>query len=175
MTRCYLGLGANLGDCLATLRTACNALERTPEYQHFERSSIYRSGAVGPGEQPDYLNAVVALDTERAPLELLAHLQALENSAGRTRGVRWGARTLDLDILLYGELVLDVSRLTLPHPRLHERNFVLEPLAEIAGDGMHLPDGSTLGMHRERCPTNPLERTELLWAHNARDSEVIQA
>jgi 2-amino-4-hydroxy-6-hydroxymethyldihydropteridine diphosphokinase len=130
--RAYVGLGANLGaDLSAALTQAALSLEAWPGVRVAARSSLWRSEPVDAGG-PDFLNAVVALDTTLAPLELLDALQAIESSHGRQRPYRHAPRTLDLDLLLYADLVLDTPRLTLPHPRLHERAFVLKPLLELA-------------------------------------------
>ncbi len=131
-TTCYIGLGSNLDEPRQQLDRACRALGQLPASQLIRCSSYYTTKAIGPGCQPDYQNAVAELTSALSPLELLDQLQRIEQSQGRQRSVRWGARTLDLDLLLYGQLSLDSARLTLPHPRLHERRFVLEPLLEIA-------------------------------------------
>ena len=124
-------------------------------------SSVYRSAAVGPGGQADYLNAVLQLDTRLRPAELLAGLQAIEQAQGRVRTIRWGARTLDLDILLYGDRQIATDSLTIPHPELHRRNFVLYPLAEITGPHLVLPDGTELATLIALCPQGDLARTRL--------------
>jgi len=133
--RAYIGLGSNLGDREGRLRTAVSALGKTAGISVAAASAIYVSAPVGAAEpQPDYFNAVVAIDTTLAPRALLDALQRIEHDAGRARvaGERNTARTLDLDILLYGDLQSADATLTLPHPRLHERAFVLLPLAELA-------------------------------------------
>lgn len=132
-TRAYVGLGANLGTPAATVATALSALGRLPGTVLAARSSLYATAPLDAGG-PDYCNAVAALDTTLAPLALLHQLQALEQAHGRERPYRNAPRTLDLDLLLYGEAVLQTPELTLPHPRLHERAFVLAPLLEIAPD-----------------------------------------
>lgn len=136
---CYIGLGSNLEDPHQQLERAFNELASLPQTQLTARSSLYGSKAVGP-IQPDYINAVAAVDTVLEPLALLDELQAIEEAHRRQRTLRWGPRTLDLDILLYADRVMASERLTLPHPRLAERNFVLVPLAEIAPH-LQLPDG----------------------------------
>ncbi|WOJ91860.1 2-amino-4-hydroxy-6-hydroxymethyldihydropteridine diphosphokinase [Congregibacter variabilis] len=173
MTRCFIGLGANLGNSHKTLQQAADKLENLSSTRAAGRSCIYRSAPVGPPGQPDYLNAVVALDTELPPLTLLTSLQKLEQEAGRERSVRWGPRTLDLDILIYGDAVLESERLTIPHPRLFERNFVLAPLADIVGENWRLPDGSSVAMRLKACPTNELTLSTLNWA--ASSSEAMSA
>ncbi len=139
----YIGLGSNLDDPPAQLKQARKALHKLDKTTVSRCSPLYWSTAVGPGEQADYLNAVLQLKTLLSPNVLLSALQKIENAQGRTREVRWGARTLDLDLLLYDELVIDVNRLTIPHPRLRERNFVVYPLYDIAPT-LQLPDGSAL-------------------------------
>jgi 2-amino-4-hydroxy-6-hydroxymethyldihydropteridine diphosphokinase len=132
----YVALGANLGDAQAAVRHAMQALDRLPLSRVAARSGLYRSAPVarnsGPADGPDYINAVVALDTRLPAPDLLDQLQALEQAAGRERSYPDAPRTLDLDILLYGEARIDSPRLTVPHPRMVQRAFVLVPLAEIA-------------------------------------------
>jgi 2-amino-4-hydroxy-6-hydroxymethyldihydropteridine diphosphokinase len=128
----HVGLGANLGDAVATLREAGLRLERLGCVT--ARSSLYRTPAWGVTEQPPFINAVVALATALDPHELLRALKALEDELGRTVTYRWGPRTIDLDILTYGDLRMDEPELTIPHARLAERAFALVPLAEIAPD-----------------------------------------
>ncbi len=133
-SRAYVGLGTNLGaDLTATLARAAQALADLPQTRLAALSGAWRSAPVDAGG-PDFLNAVAALDTALPPLDLLDALQAIEQARGRERPYRNAPRTLDLDLLLYGDLVFDTPRLTLPHPRLGERAFVLRPLLEIAPD-----------------------------------------
>lgn len=132
MPQVFVGLGANLGDPPAALRRAITALGSLPQTTVLKTSSFYRSAAIGPAGQPDYCNAVVQLDTALAPEPLLDALQGIEHAAGRIRAERWGPRVLDLDLLLYGAVVHSSERLTLPHPELAFRDFVLVPLTEIA-------------------------------------------
>lgn len=127
----YVGLGANLGDAAQAVRNAINGIAGLPRTALIKCSSLYRSAPVGAGG-PDYVNAVVELGTALPASELLAQLQQLEQGAGRTRPYRNAPRTLDLDILLYGDVRIDTASLTVPHPRMNERAFVLLPLAEIA-------------------------------------------
>jgi len=128
----FIALGANLGEPAQQIASALAALAALPQTRLGARSSLYRSEPAGFTEQPDFINAVARLDTALAPRALLDALLAIEQSHGRTRAFRNAPRTLDLDILLYGDLVLDEPGLHLPHPRLHERAFVLLPLTEIA-------------------------------------------
>lgn len=127
----YVALGANLGDAQAAVRQALADLDHLPSTRLVRSSSLYRSAPVDAAG-PDYVNAVAELSTALGPYELLAGLQDLERAAGRLRPYRNAPRTLDLDLLLYGSLRQDDPQLTLPHPRMHERAFVLLPLAEIA-------------------------------------------
>ncbi len=129
--RAFVALGANLGDAQAALRQALQGLAALPQTQLVQASSFYRTAPID-ATGPDYVNAVAELRTGLGPYELLAALQELEQAAGRERSYRNAPRTLDLDVLRYGELQQDDPRLTLPHPRMHERAFVLVPLAEIA-------------------------------------------
>jgi len=132
MTRAYVGLGANLGDPSRTIEQAFTELDALPGTRVKARSPFYRTAPVGLAEQPDFINAVAELRTSLRPGELLAGLLEIEERHGRTRSVVNAPRTLDLDLLLYGEEVLDSERLTVPHPRMHERAFVLQPLLDIA-------------------------------------------
>jgi 2-amino-4-hydroxy-6-hydroxymethyldihydropteridine diphosphokinase len=158
MERVYIGLGSNLADPLAQLRSALAALAALPQTSLAAQSSFYASDPLGPADQPRYVNAVAALDTELAPLELLDALQRIELEQGRMRKAeRWGPRTLDLDILLFGERQLDEPRLSVPHYHMHARAFVLYPLAEIAPQ-LYLPDGRALSALLAACPFAGLER-----------------
>lgn len=130
----YIGLGSNLEDPQQQLRSALTALAALPSTKLVSSSSFYRSTAVGPGQQPDYINAVCRLDTELCAESLLSALQQIEKAQGRVRTQKWGPRTLDLDLLLYGNQNIELPHLQVPHPRMFERNFVLYPLAEIATD-----------------------------------------
>jgi 2-amino-4-hydroxy-6-hydroxymethyldihydropteridine diphosphokinase len=161
MITCYVALGSNLQDPESQLQAAVRALHALDGVRVAATSQVYRSAAVGPGDQPDYLNAAVALVTALPPLDLLDALQAIERRQGRVRGEHWGPRTLDLDLLLYGNQQIDLPRLTVPHPRLAERNFVLAPLADICSPALPLPGLGELGTLLERCPPARLERTRI--------------
>jgi 2-amino-4-hydroxy-6-hydroxymethyldihydropteridine diphosphokinase len=137
----YIGLGANLGDRAATLREAARRLGELGTITAV--SSFYETEPVGFREQPSFLNAVIALETDLPPAALFDALLAIERDLGRVRSFRNAPRTLDLDILLQDDLVMDTPELTLPHPRMHERAFVLAPLAEIAPDVRHPVFGSS--------------------------------
>ncbi|MCB1775283.1 MAG: 2-amino-4-hydroxy-6-hydroxymethyldihydropteridine diphosphokinase [Gammaproteobacteria bacterium] len=128
----YLGIGSNLQQPVGQVEAAIDALRRLPSSQLLSVSPLYRSAPMGPAAQPDYVNAVAALSTTLVPETLLDALQAIEAAQGRVRGERWGPRTLDLDILLYGDHVIDSPRLRVPHPGIAERAFVLVPLGDIA-------------------------------------------
>lgn len=132
MARAYIGLGANLGDREAALRAALDGLAATPGVDVVAVSSFRETDPVGYLDQPRFLNGAAAVETELSPRELLDALLAVERALGRTRdGPRFGPRTIDLDLLVYGATVVDEPGLTVPHPRLHERRFALEPLAEL--------------------------------------------
>jgi len=133
LVRAYIGLGANLGDSAATLRRVLAQLQATDGIDAVTASPFYRSAPVD-ATGPDFVNAVAALDTRLPPLALLDALQALENQHGRLRPYKNAPRTLDLDLLTYGDVLLDHERLTLPHPRMHQRAFVLLPLHDLAPD-----------------------------------------
>lgn len=150
MTECHIGLGANLDDPVAQLRRALRWLDARPDIHVRAVSPFYLTTPVGPQDQPDYVNAVARVETGLAPLALLDALQACEARAGRVRTRRWGPRTLDLDLLLYGDRVLDLPRLVVPHPRLHERAFVLVPLHDVS-PRLTLPDGRTVAALRQAC------------------------
>lgn len=157
MERIYIGMGSNLAAPDQQLRSAIEALAQLPGTTVAGVSAFYQSDSLLPG-QPRYTNAVAALDSCLAPLELLDALQAIENDQGRERLERWGPRTLDLDILLFGERLIDEPRLTVPHYQMHLRAFVLYPLAELAPATLQLPDGRTLKALLTTCPFVGLER-----------------
>lgn len=137
-SRAFLALGGNLGDPRKAFESAAAKLNQHPRINLVAASALYRTPPVGgPDRQPDYLNAVLELATDLTPQELLAFCREIEDAAERTREIRWAARTLDLDLLFYDQLVLTTEELRLPHPRLQERHFVLLPLAELAADFTH--------------------------------------
>lgn len=139
MTRAYVALGANLGDREATIRQAVEALAADPAIEVVAVSTLRETDPVGYLDQPRFLNGAAELETELPPRALLERLLAVEASLGRTReGPAMGPRTIDLDLLLHGDAVVDEPGLELPHPRLHERRFALEPLAELA-PGLEIP------------------------------------
>ncbi|PSW18544.1 2-amino-4-hydroxy-6-hydroxymethyldihydropteridine diphosphokinase [Photobacterium sanctipauli] len=144
MIRAYIAVGSNLSDPVTQAQSAIEALKQHPDLKVVGVSSLYSSTPMGPQDQPDYINAVVAVETELAPLALLDCTQSIEQEHGRVRKAeRWGPRTLDLDIVLYGDLVHQCERLTVPHYGMKVREFVLYPLAEIAPE-LVLPDNTAL-------------------------------
>jgi 2-amino-4-hydroxy-6-hydroxymethyldihydropteridine diphosphokinase len=157
MERIYIGMGSNLADPAEQLRSAVNALAQLPQTELIGVSAFYQSDSLLPG-QPRYTNAVAALHSTLAPLDLLDALQAIENEQGRERLERWGPRTLDLDIVLFGDRLIDEPRLKVPHYHLQERAFVLYPLAELAPADLRLADGRTLSDLLAACPFVGLER-----------------
>ena len=157
MERIYIGMGSNLADPAEQLRSAVEALAQLPHSTLAGVSAFYQSDSLLPG-QPRYTNAVAALDSTLEPLELLDALQAIELDQGRERHERWGPRTLDLDILLFGDRLIDEPRLKVPHYQMHLRAFVLYPLAELAPAALQLPDGKRLSALLEACPFVGLER-----------------
>ena len=144
MSTAYIALGANLDDPGATLRAAFGALANLPDSKVVVCSSLYRTAPIDCAPQPDFVNAVAALETKLPPESLLDALLDLESRFGRIRAEKNGPRTLDLDLLLYDDQIIDLPRLTLPHPRLHLRAFVLLPLAEICPDDFALPGRGSL-------------------------------
>ena len=144
MTRVYLAIGSNLASPLEQVNAAVTALAAIPDSRMVAVSSFYRTPPLGPQDQPDYLNAAVALETELQAEALLDHTQRIELQQGRQRKAeRWGPRTLDLDIMLFGDAVINSERLTVPHYDMKNRGFMLWPLFEIA-PGLHFPDGLSL-------------------------------
>jgi 2-amino-4-hydroxy-6-hydroxymethyldihydropteridine diphosphokinase len=159
--RCFVALGANLGDPVTTVKAALAALRELPQMELVAASSLYRTAPVGltPGltDQPDFINAVVEMTTVLPAPSFLAQLFAIEAGFGRQRSVSNAPRTLDLDLLLYGDLVSTDSQLTLPHPRLHERAFVLAPLVEIAPE-LHIPGLGAVDALLAECVDQRIER-----------------
>jgi 2-amino-4-hydroxy-6-hydroxymethyldihydropteridine diphosphokinase len=157
MERIYIGMGSNLADPAEQLRSAVEALTQLPQTELIGVSGFYQSDSLLPG-QPRYTNAVAALDSTLPPLELLDALQTIENGQGRERLERWGPRTLDLDIVLFGDRLIDEPRLKVPHYHMQERAFVLYPLAELAPADLCLADGRSLSELLAACPFVGLER-----------------
>ncbi|MDN6109550.1 MAG: 2-amino-4-hydroxy-6-hydroxymethyldihydropteridine diphosphokinase [Enterobacterales bacterium] len=158
MTRVYIALGSNLANPLHQVQSALNALAELPQTKLIATSSLYRTPPLGPQDQPDYLNAVVALDTDLSAENLLDHTQKIEQEHGRVRkDERWGPRTLDLDILLFGDEIINTERLTVPHYDMKNRQFMLYPLAEIAPE-LHFPTGESLQSVMTQLGAEPLTR-----------------
>ena len=144
MTLVYIAIGSNLASPLEQVNAAIRALADIPDSRVVSVSSLYRTPPLGPQDQPDYLNAAVALETSLAPEALLDHTQRIELQQGRVRKAeRWGPRTLDLDIMLFGDAIINSERLTVPHYDMKNRGFMLWPLFEIAPQ-LHFPDGLAL-------------------------------
>jgi 2-amino-4-hydroxy-6-hydroxymethyldihydropteridine diphosphokinase len=140
----YIGVGSNLKQPPQQIAAALRAMKQIPQTRLLRRAPWYGSRAIGPGEQADYLNGVIELESALSPQALLQHLQNIEQQQGRTRTLHWGPRTLDLDILLYGKQILNDAQLHIPHPHLTERAFVLIPLACLNPDlQVPLPDGKS--------------------------------
>lgn len=158
-TDVYIGLGSNQADPLRQLAQAVAKLASLPNTSLVAQSPFYRSRPVGPQDQPDFINGAVKLHTSLAPLTLLDHLQRIENAHGRLRKQHWGPRTLDLDLLLYGDKPVQNDRLAVPHPELANRDFVLQPLLDLDPE-LVLPDGRALHVLRHQCPDNGLTRLE---------------
>lgn len=160
MIRCFIAVGSNLGDRAANLRAASRQIGDLPDSSLGVIAPVYQNPAIGPGDQPDYLNTVLELNTTLSASTLLAALQTIETQLGRRREIRWGARTIDLDILLYGNAFISTGDLQIPHPRMLQRNFVLYPLFDIAPE-LQLPDSSSLRSHLDSCPSHGLTRLAL--------------
>lgn len=154
-TLAYIGVGANLGDARATVEQACLALTQLAGTRSSRRSALYRSTPVD-ASGPDFVNAVVALETTLAPEELHAALRVIEQRLGRVRGGRNAPRTIDLDLLLFGTQRIQTTQLTVPHPRMHQRAFVLVPLAELA-PRLVIPGYGALGELIRRCANQSIE------------------
>lgn len=156
-TDAFIGLGSNQADPSAQLAGAVARLAALPKTELVAQSPFYCSKPVGPQDQPDFVNGAAWLRTELSALELLDQLQAIEQAHGRKRIQHWGPRTLDLDLLLYGNDVIASERLTVPHAELTNRDFVLQPLLDLE-PGLALPDGRTIAQLRQQCPDNHLEK-----------------
>ena len=155
----YIGLGSNLDDPQAQVQQAFRELDALPKSRCSARSGLYRSPPMGPAGQPDYVNAVAELSTGLEPEDLLQRLHGIEAAHGRVRsGDRWGPRTLDLDLLLYGDFQVLRPELTLPHPGLARRAFVLLPLLEIAGPEMPIPGHGRLASLVAACDRSGVKR-----------------
>jgi 2-amino-4-hydroxy-6-hydroxymethyldihydropteridine diphosphokinase len=171
LSTAYIGLGSNLNNPHLQIDSAVNTLRDTSNIDAVHCSYYYSSKAVGPGEQPDYVNAVVRCQTHLSPMALLAQLQLIENQHGRQRDIRWGARTLDLDLLLYDDICLEEATLQIPHPEISKRNFVLYPLFDLNPE-LVFPDGNTLRKMISAVPMTDLHRIDPnLRAANAKPAQ----
>jgi 2-amino-4-hydroxy-6-hydroxymethyldihydropteridine diphosphokinase len=159
MTVAYVGLGANIGDPGGQMKLAIEDLKQLPGTNLVLTSSLYKSAPVGYADQPDFLNAVVQLDTQLSPEVLLDRLQEIENRHGRERTFPNAPRTLDLDLLLHGDSVVDTPKLTLPHPRMHERAFVLQPLLEL-DPAISIPGKGKAGTLLSACGSQKIGRID---------------
>lgn len=154
-TDAFIGLGSNLKNPAAQLARAVAELAGLPGTTLIAQSPFYASSPVGPQDQPDFVNGAVWLNTELDPFALLSQLQAIEQAHGRERLEHWGPRTLDLDILVFGDQVLNHPKLTVPHCELQNRDFALQPLLDLNPD-LTLPDGTAIATLRAQCPDNRL-------------------
>lgn len=155
-TIAYIGLGSNLSKPIEQVKSAINEISKIHQTRVTKASSLYLSKPMGPQNQDDYINAIVALETSLSAIELLDSLQAIENKAGRVRKKnRWGARILDLDIILFGNDVINTERLIIPHYGMREREFVLLPLVEIAST-LKLPDGKNIKFLSQNIANNAM-------------------
>jgi 2-amino-4-hydroxy-6-hydroxymethyldihydropteridine diphosphokinase len=159
MVDAYIGIGSNLEAPVEQVRKAITELNNIPDTQLTTQSFFYRSAPLGSPGQPDYINAVARVETSLLPYELLNELQIIEKRHGRIRNVRWGPRTLDLDLLIYGNLQQDDPDLTIPHPGISERIFVLQPLHDIAPN-LYIPGWGQLENLLLACPKLDIERFE---------------
>lgn len=156
--RVYVGLGSNLEDPVAQVLEAVEELEMIPDSILVSRSSLYRGKPMGPVDQPDYVNAVVAMDTLLSAASFLQELQRIEDLQGRVRdGEQWGPRIIDLDLLLYGKQKIKTAELTVPHSGMHERDFVIIPLSELAGD-LNIPGQGRLTALINKCENHSLRK-----------------
>lgn len=156
----FIGIGSNLNEPVDQVTRAIGELQKIPVSDCIAHSSLYYGPPMGPQNQPDYVNAVARLHTQLEPLALLEALLEIEQAHMRVRiGERWGARTLDLDLILYGDRQIADSRLIVPHPRLHERAFVLYPLEELAPK-LHIPGQGAIGDLIAKCPQGKLRRLD---------------
>jgi 2-amino-4-hydroxy-6-hydroxymethyldihydropteridine diphosphokinase len=159
--RSFIGMGSNMGERESFLKEASLEISAQPEVKVIKISSLYETEPVGYQEQGWFLNQVMEIETTLTPEELLSFLQGIENKLGRKRLIRWGPRVIDLDVLLYGNLTRVTSQLTIPHPRMYERGFVMIPLHEIAPDLIH-PDGRTTREHLDiLMETGKMEKIRL--------------
>ena len=157
MARAFIAIGSNLQQPQLQVAQAFEGISRLPSTQLINRSSLYRTAPVSYEDQPDFINAVAEVETELPPLELLQALLSLENAQGRERPFPNAPRVLDLDLLLYNDTIMHTAELTLPHPRMHTRGFVLQPLAEIAAD-LVIPQHGNVAMLVTQCKDQGVEK-----------------
>lgn len=156
--RVYIGIGSNLDNPVAQVLEAVEELEMIPDTILAERSTLYSAKPMGPADQPDYVNAVVAMDTLLSADEIHKALIKIEDLQGRVReGEKWGPRIIDLDLLLYGNSTIDTATLTVPHPGMHERDFVIIPLEEVAGN-LKIPGRGNLYSLINKCKSHSLKK-----------------
>ena len=160
MIDCWIGLGANLGEPLAQLTQAANAMAALPQCQLVATSGVYGSKPLGPQDQPDYLNACAHLHTELSAHALLTALKGIEADMGRVTTRRWGERLIDLDILLFGDECINEDALTVPHKGLEQRAFVLGPLMDITPEHFTLPNGTPLARLWQQCDQQSVQRVQ---------------
>lgn len=161
MNRVFIGLGSNLHDPITQLKQAIDHIDELESVKLVATSAFYQSKPMGPQEQPDFINAVVELETSLSAEKLLDALQAIEHAQGRVRKQHWGPRTLDLDILLYNDEMITSERLMVPHSGIAERNFVLSPLADIVGLDFKIPGMGSIKELLISCPIGGLQQLEL--------------
>jgi 2-amino-4-hydroxy-6-hydroxymethyldihydropteridine diphosphokinase len=157
--RVFIGLGSNLENPLEQIKTAIKDMKAMIDTELVACSSLYKSPPMGPQDQPDYINAAIELETTLTPHSLLDELQKIEQQHGRVRKRHWGERTLDLDVLVYGEQVIKDERLTVPHPGIAERAFVVYPLAELDSN-LVIPGFGNIAQLVEACPRDGLQQVE---------------
>lgn len=158
MNQVYVGLGSNLDEPQLQLQRAVDSIANIENVKLHNTSSFYRSAPMGPQDQPDYINAVVKLSTDLSAEDLLDCLQEIENRQGRVRLQHWGARTLDLDILLFGKEEINTDRLIIPHCGISERNFVLYPLRDLVDGEFEIPGKGKLNLLLAQCPMTGITR-----------------
>lgn len=162
--KAYVGVGSNLGERESLIRQALDSMATLPQTTVVRASSLYDTEPVGEVMQPDFLNAVVLLETDLAPRQLLWNLMLIEKRLGRVRTQKWGPRTIDLDLLLYGDELIDEADLRVPHPEMTRRAFVLVPLTELDPMLVHPATGETFRAHLSRLKTRPpVKRGTRLW------------
>ena len=158
MNAVFIGLGSNLDEPVLQIKRAIASLKEINDTKFISVSNNYRSAPMGPQDQPDYINAVAKIATNLSAENLLDELHNIENKQGRVRKQRWGARTLDLDILLYGDEVISTGRLTVPHIGISERNFVLYPLNDLVDDDFEIPSVGRMSELLAACPMTGITR-----------------